>query len=141
MHSPIPWRLLLLSVLVVSLSTQPVFLLGAGFVQIGEELGFSATGLGVLTASFFLTASTMSAWLGRVVHRIGWRKAIAINSVLSSLLLLSIAAFARSPLLFGVHLVVAAAVYGLSNPAANMTSGSVTTSSSAGRMICPVEPR
>ena len=121
MHSPIPWRLLFLAVLIVSLSTQPVFLLGAGFLQIGDELGFSATGLGALTASFFLTSSLTSAWLGRVVHRIGWRKAITINAVLSSLLLVSIAAFARSTLVLALHLVAAAAVYGLANPAANMT--------------------
>lgn len=76
MRSPLPWRLVALSVLIVSLSTQPVFLLGAGFLQIGDELGFSATGLGVLTASFFLTASAVSPGLGRFVQRVGWRRAI-----------------------------------------------------------------
>ncbi len=121
MKSPLPWRLLLLSVLIVSLSTQPVFLLGAGFLQIGAELGFSATGLGVLTASFFLTASVSSPWLGRVVQRIGWRRAIRINTVLSSSLLIAIAAFARSTLTLGILLVASAAVYGFSNPSANLT--------------------
>jgi predicted MFS family arabinose efflux permease len=119
--SPLPWRLLLLSVLIVSLSTQPVFLLGAGFLQIGDELGFSATGLGVLTGSFFLTASVVSPSLGRVVQRIGWRKSIRINTVLSSSLLVAIAAFARSSLTLGILLVLSAAVYGFSNPSANLT--------------------
>jgi predicted MFS family arabinose efflux permease len=120
-HSPIPWRLLLLSVLIVSLSTQPVFLLGAGFLQIGEELEFSTTGLGVLTALFFLTASVASPRLGKVVQRIGWRKALRINALLSGSILLLIALIARSTVLLGVMMIAAAAVYGLANPAANLT--------------------
>lgn len=121
MHSPIPWRLLLLSVAIVSLSTQPVFLLGAGFLQIGDELGFSATGLGVLTALFFLTASAASPRLGRVVQRIGWRSALRINALLSGSILLLISISARSTAVLGGLMIAAAGVYGLANPAANLT--------------------
>ena len=121
MQSPLPWRLLMLSVLLISLSTLPVFLLGAGFLQIGRDLGFSVTGLGVLTALFFLTASAVSPVLGKVVHRIGWRKAIRINAVASSILLVAIGAFARSTIVLGIFMVLSAAAYGLANPSANVT--------------------
>ncbi len=114
-----PWRLLALSVLIVTLSTQPVFLLGAGFLQIGDDLGFGAAGLGALTAAFFLTASAASAPFGRVVHRIGWRTAIRVNAIVSGALLVAIAAGARHVGVLAVLLVAGGVVYGLANPAAN----------------------
>jgi len=106
--------------LIVSLGTQPVFLLGAGFVQMSEEFGFSATGLGVLTASFWLTASVASPLLGRVVERIGWRRAIRINAIASSLLLITIAVTARSTVTLGALLMASASMYGFANPSANL---------------------
>ena len=120
MRPPLPRRLLFLSVLVISLSTQPVFLLAAGFFEIGSDLGFSTTGLGALTASFFLTAAAMSPIMGRLVQRIGWRSAMRINAVASSALLLAIAALARSIVVFGFLLLISATAYGLSNPSTNL---------------------
>ncbi len=114
-----PWRLLAVTILIVTLSTQPVFLLGAGFLQLGDDLGFGPAGLGALTAAFFLTASAASAPLGRVVQRIGWRTAIRVNAVASGTLLLVIAAGARHVAAFAVLLVAGGVVYGLANPAAN----------------------
>jgi MFS family permease len=112
-------RLIVLAILVVTAATQPVFLLGAGFVSISAELGFGATGLGVLTAVFFLTASATSAPLGRVVERIGWQRAMRINTIGSAAMLALIALTARTPTMFGVYLFVAGAFYGMANPAAN----------------------
>ncbi len=112
-------RLIVLAILVVTAATQPVFLLGAGFISISDELGFGATGLGVMTAVFFLTASVTSAPLGRVVERIGWQRAMRINTVGSAATLLLIAATARTPVVFGIYLFVAGAFYGMANPAAN----------------------
>ncbi len=114
-----PWRLLALTILVVTLSTQPVFLLGAGFLQMGDDLGFGATGLGALTALFFLTASASSAPFGRVVQRVGWRTSIRVNAVVSGVLLLAIAAGARHVAVLAALLVAGGVVYGLANPAAN----------------------
>jgi MFS family permease len=115
---PLP-RLIVLAILVVTAATQPVFLLGAGFVSMSEELGFGATGLGVLTAAFFLTASVTSTPLGRVVERIGWQRAMRINTVGSAMTLALIATTAHRPLTLGIYLVIAGAFYGLANPAAN----------------------
>ncbi len=115
----LPVRLIVLSVFVVAVSTQPVFLLGAAFLDIGPEFGFGPRGLGMLTAAFFLTASVTSAPLGRVVERIGWQRAMRINLAGSSILLLAIAVAGRSTETLMPLLVAAGSFYGLANPAAN----------------------
>jgi MFS family permease len=120
-HSSIPWRRLVLAILIVALSTQPVFLIGAAFIQINEDIALSTTTLGLLTAAFFLTASLSSAPLGKTVERIGWRTAIRINAAISAAVLLAVGFFADSVVTLAVLLVVAGLTYGLANPAANMS--------------------
>ncbi|MFP5332463.1 MAG: MFS transporter [Acidimicrobiia bacterium] len=111
--------LLPLAVATVTLSTQAVFLLGAGFFQIGPEFGIGPFGLGLLTAAFFLTAAATSAPLGRWVQRVGWQRAMRWNLRISASMLVLIPWLATGPIAFGILLVLAAAVYGASNPAAN----------------------
>ncbi len=112
-------RLLLTAILIVTVSTLPVFLLGAGFLQIGRELGFGPTGLGALTAAFFLTAALASAPLGRIVERLGWQRAMRVNAAASGILAIGIAALARHTAVLAVLLIAAGVVYGSANPAAN----------------------
>lgn len=117
--TPTPWRLVSLAIVIVVVSTQPVFLLGAAFLDMGPEFGFGTTGLGSLTAAFFLTASVTSAPLGRVVQRIGWPKAMRINAAISGVILVLIAVVARDSATLALLMVSAGVVYGLANPAAN----------------------
>lgn len=112
-------RLLVLAVLVVTLSTFPVFLTGAAFFQIGPELGIGPLGLGALTAAFFLTAAAVSPRLGKWVERVGWHKAMRVNVVCSALLAALIGPLARDVWSLGGLLVAGAIAYGISNPAAN----------------------
>ena len=119
MRSPSFPRLMLIAILVVTASTQAVFLLGAAFVQIGPEFSLGPVGLGALTAAFFLTASATSAPLGRWVQRVGWQRAMVINTRVSSVILLLIAVAARNSWTLAGLLVAAAAMYGAANPAAN----------------------
>jgi len=115
----LPWRRLLLAILLVALASQPIFLLAASFLQLEEDIGLTTTRLGVLAAAFFLTAAIASAPLGRVVERIGWRLAMRINVVGSAAVLVAFAAVARTFVAFLVLLVIGGAIYGLANPAAN----------------------
>lgn len=115
-----PWRLVMLAILIVVVSTQPVFLLGAAFLSIGPEFGFGATGLGLITASFFLAAAVASPPFGRLVQRIGWQTAVRFNAVISGVNLVVIALFAHSLAVFSVLIVIGGLVYGLANPAANL---------------------
>ena len=119
MRQPSLTRLLLVSVLAVTASTQAVFLLGAAFVQVGPEFGLGPVGLGALTAAFFLTASATSTPLGRWVARVGWQRAMTINMRTSAVILLTIATVARNTWTLAGLLVAAAAMYGAANPAAN----------------------
>jgi MFS family permease len=105
-----------LSILIVALATQPVFLMAGSFLQLEEDIGLTPTTLGILTATFFLTAAITSAPLGRVVERIGWRTSMRINVVGSVAVLIAIALLARS---FAAFLFVGGAFYGFANPAAN----------------------
>jgi len=115
----LPWRRLALAILIVALSALPVFLVGATFLQLEQTIALTTTGLGAVTAFFFLTASITSAGLGRVVERIGWRASMRINSISSALILIGIALFAQSPLSLSLLLIAGGGVYGLANPAAN----------------------
>ena len=117
----LPWRRLLLAILLVALASQPVFLLAASYLQLEEEIGLTTTRLGVLSAAFFLTAAIASPPLGRLVGRIGWQSAMRINVVGSALVLLAIAVFARSFASLFLMLVAGGAIYGFSNPAANQS--------------------
>ncbi len=114
-------RLLLLSVAVVTVSTQPVFLVGAAFFQIGPEFGIGPVGLGALTAAFFLASSVSSPFLGRWVQAVGWRRAMRLNLIVSGSLMVSCAWLASSAMALSAFLVAGALVYGMSNPAANQS--------------------
>ena len=103
----------------VMVSTLPVFLAGASFVQLQDDIGLTASTLGAVTAAFFLTASITSTPLGRLVERIGWRPAMRINCLVSAAVLLAIPVAVSNPTTLGALLVVAGAVYGFTNPAAN----------------------
>lgn len=105
--------------LVVTTSSQPAFLLGSAFFQIGPEFGLGPVGQGALTAGFFLTAASTSTPFGRWVQRVGWQRAIRLNTWVSALLMFLTAAFARHTLVLAGFLVVGAGIYGMSNPAAN----------------------
>lgn len=113
-------RLLVLAIMVITTSTQPAFLLGAAFFQIGKEFGIGPVGLGALTSSFFLTASVASAPMGRWVQRVGWQRAMRFNTRASAGVMLAIAVLAQSFWTMGGLLVLAACFYGISNPAANL---------------------
>ncbi|MEX2655245.1 MAG: MFS transporter [Acidimicrobiia bacterium] len=119
MRHPRLFALLPLAVAVVTLSTQAIFLVGASFFQIGPEFGVGPLGLGLLTASFFLTAAVTSAPLGRWVQRIGWQRAMVLNLRMTAAVLGAVPFLARDPVSLGVLLVAAASIYGASNPAAN----------------------
>lgn len=112
-------RRLLIAILVVMVSTLPVFLTAAAYFQLESDIGLTTTSLGFVTAAFFLTASVTSTPLGRLVERIGWRVSMLVNAVVSAAILLLIAGVARTPLVLGGLLIVAGMTYGITNPAAN----------------------
>ncbi len=104
----------------VSVSTLPVFLVGAAFFQIGPELAIGPVGLGLLTAIFFLTAASASPRLGRWVQQVGWQRAMRVNVVVSAMVAVSIGVFAHRAWSLGALLMIGALIYASTNPAANL---------------------
>lgn len=121
-------RRLLIAIVMVMVSTLPVFLTGAAFLQLSADIGLTATSLGAVTAAFFLTASITSAPLGRLVERIGWRTAMRINCVVSAVVVVLIAFLVDNAFTLGGLLIISGVVYGFTNPAANhsLAHGSAT---------------
>lgn len=114
------WRLIALSILVVTAATQPAFIVAATIGQTGAELGYDARDLGLLTSLFFLTASFSSTVVGNLVERIGWRPVMRMNGIGSAAVLLFIAVAVNNVTTLAIALAVAAALYGMANPAANL---------------------
>ena len=117
--APTITRIMTMAILVVATSAVGVMLLGAGIGDIGPDLGIGAAELGMLTAVFFAAAAVTSAQAGRVVERIGWQRAIRINSTIIGTLLLAIAGFVSNPWAMALALAAMGATYSLANPAAN----------------------
>ncbi len=114
------WRLVAVSILVVTAATQPVFIAASTIAQAGPALGYDAQGLGLLTSLFFLTAGFSSTVVGGFVERIGWRRVMQVNAIGSAAILVFIAIAVRNVTALAISLVVAATLYGMANPAANL---------------------
>ena len=113
-------RLMLLGILAIATSTQPIFIAAAAIGSMGAELGYSEGSLGVLTAVYFVTAGLFSAPLGAFVERLGWQRALRINAVGAGANLLLLSFGVRNLPTLVVFLMLGAVVYGLANPAANV---------------------
>ena len=102
--------------------TLPVFLTGALAVQIGRDITFGPSRLGIASGAFFAAAATGSALMGRLAERVGpgraMRSAASANAVLMALIamvpdyrlllvLLTAAGFANSLAQVGANLLVA----------------------------------
>jgi MFS family permease len=98
----------------------PSFLLGAMAVQVGRDLDFGTSGIGLAFATFFVAASAASAVGGRIAERIGAVPAMRLAGVVSGLASLAVAATARSFATLLVPLAVAGAANAVCQPAANL---------------------
>lgn len=110
----------MISVVMVMVSTLPVFLTGASFLQLQSDIELSLTSLGAVTAAFFTTAALASRPLGKLVERLGWRRSMQMNALVSAVVLVLISVVVESPFTLGLLLIVGGMAYGITNPAANL---------------------
>ena len=101
-------------------SAFPVFLTGALGVQLTDDLGLSATQIGLAMGASFTIAALLSAPMGRVAERLGPRRGFTVGLTLSALSMLAVAAFARNFWQFCVILGVAGMANALNQPSANL---------------------
>jgi MFS family permease len=115
------YRPVALAVAVATVGVLPAFLTGGLAVQIRAEMGFGSAALGLAVALFFVSASTASVVMGRLVERIGAHRGMRLAAFCGALSLLCVAVFADS---WGV--LVACLVFGglsnaLTHPATHLS--------------------
>lgn len=109
---------------VVALATMcsalPAFLTGALGVQLRDEVGLSATDIGLAMGTSFTVAALLSAPMGRLAERLGPRHGFRAGLTVSVVSMLVIAGFARSMWQLCLLLGLAGAGNALNQPSANL---------------------
>jgi MFS family permease len=112
-------------------SAFPVFLTGALGVQLRDDIGMTATHVGLSMGSSFGVAAVLSAPMGRVVERLGPRRGFRVGLTTSAVAMLAVALLARNVWQFCLLLGIAGAGNALNQPSANLM---LTTHIDAQRM-------
>lgn len=97
----------------------PVFLTGSLAPQIGRDLAFSASSLGLSVAAFFASSALCSATLGRLSDRVGGRTMMRLGVLPAILSSLGIGLLVHGPAQLTGALVLAGLANGAIQPAAN----------------------
>jgi MFS family permease len=98
----------------------PVYMLGGLAVQIGAELGFGASQLGIATTVYFAVSAAGSTPAGKMVQRVGAFPGIVTTALLSGVALVGVALFATSWWSLVAMLVIAGGANATAQPAANL---------------------
>lgn len=101
-------------------SALPVFLTGALGVQLRDDVGLSATQIGVAMGSSFTVAASLSAAMGRLAQRLGPRRGFRCGLATTGTAMLLLAVGAREFWQFCVILGLAGAANSLNQPSANL---------------------
>jgi MFS family permease len=113
-------RVLVSTAAVTTACVLPSFLLGAMAVQVGRDLDFDESGVGIAFAAFFGAASVLSAPLGRVTEAQGPVRSLRLATVVTAGACLATAGMAHSLPTLVVPVAVAGAANALCQPAANL---------------------
>lgn len=98
----------------------PSFLVGALAVQIKQQMHFGVAILGVVVATYQLTAAVVSIPSTRLVRRLGALRVLRAAPVVASLVLVAVAGLANSWAVLAAMMVVAGAASGTAQPSANL---------------------
>ena len=98
----------------------PMFLVGAVFVQMRQDLGLSAANLGIVLTTFLVTGGLLSVPAGRLINRIGATAGARLSVTLSAIAALGIGMTARSFGTLASWVLVAGVGNAVSHPAINL---------------------
>ena len=120
--APAPFaRVLAVAILTTSIGLIPPMLLASLIVFLRVDLDFGEQGLGVASAVFFGAGALVSVPAGRLVERLGPRRAVLLGSGGSATCLLGIGFVARSWLALVAFLCLGGMAVALSQPGADLT--------------------
>lgn len=114
-------RPVVLAVAVATAGVLPAFLTGGMAVQVRGDLGFGSAALGLAVALFFVSASTASVVMGRVVERIGAHRGMRLAAAASAASLLGVALFAGSWTGLVIFLVLGGLANAVTHPATHLS--------------------
>lgn len=113
-------RVIVASILTITVAILPGFLPGALAVQLADSLGIAEAGIGLVVGAFFGMSALASPRLGRVVERLDWAPGMRIAAIGAALTLLVTPLVAESVLTLGLVTVAGGVALALAHPAVNL---------------------
>jgi MFS family permease len=107
------------AVAVTTVGVLPVYMVGVLWVQLRADLGFDASLLGVLVASFFITSALSALTAGLVVRRFGTSPVVRLSALVGAASMLLIGLGAQYTVVLLAALVLAGWGNGVGQPASN----------------------
>lgn len=110
----------LLAALVVAGGSLPVYLTGALFIQLSEDLAFGAAGLGVIVGAYRGAIALAAVPLGRLADRVQPERSLRLSLLLAAVTMAGIASLSRSSVDLFFFLLMAGVAYALGQTAVNV---------------------
>ena len=114
------WRVIIASILTITVSILPGFLPGALAVQLSDSLGIAEAGVGLIVGAFFGMSALASSRLGRLVERLGWAPGMRVAALGAAATLLLTPIVGRSVVTLGLVTIVGGLFLALAHPAVNL---------------------
>lgn len=118
--SGLRWRVIVASILTITVAILPGFLPGALAVQLSDSMGIAEAGIGLIVGAFFGMSALTSSRLGRLVERLDWARAMRIAALGAAATLLSTPLLGRSVVMLGLVTVAGGLALALAHPAVNL---------------------
>jgi len=114
------WRVIVASILTITVAILPGFLPGALAVQLSDSMGIAEAGIGLIVGAFFGMSALASSRLGRLVERLDWALAMRIAALGAAATLLLTPLLGRSVVMLGLVTVAGGLALALAHPAVNL---------------------
>lgn len=118
--SGLRWRVIVASILTITVAILPGFLPGALAVQLSDSMGIAEAGIGLIVGAFFGMSALASSRLGRLVERLDWAPAMRIAALGAAATLLLTPLLGRSVVMLGLVTVAGGLALALAHPAVNL---------------------
>lgn len=114
-------RVVVASIVTITVAILPGFLPGALAVQLADAMGIAEAGIGLVVGAFFGMSALVSPRLGRFVERLGWAPAMRIAAFGAAVTLLVTPFVAESVLTLGLVTIAGGVALALAHPAVNLS--------------------